>query len=180
MSRALALAALMTVSFVASGAAAPLGTLCGGTLTAGGGLVIGSDGTELSSAIGEALAGAPAPTTQAPGILKSGYLYRPCSGSVVVAAPPDAPGSRRTLLHPSRPNPFNPRTEVGFELAEAGRIQLELYDAAGRHVRTLVDRPMPPGPHSLALRADGLSSGVYYLRLRAAGETRVRSVVLVK
>jgi len=83
------------------------------------------------------------------------------------------------------PNPFNPRTTLRWELAEAGRVRLEIFDVRGRRVRKLVDRELPAGPHALGFDGrddDGrtLASGVYYIRLDT-GERQLRGrITLVR
>jgi hypothetical protein len=78
------------------------------------------------------------------------------------------------------PNPFNPRTEISFEIDRAARVRLDLYDARGRHVRSILDEMRGPGAHTHSLDASDLGSGVYHLRLNAAGQVRTESVVLVR
>ncbi|NNE08813.1 MAG: multicopper oxidase domain-containing protein, partial [Gemmatimonadetes bacterium] len=53
-----------------------------------------------------------------------------------VAAGEPLPQSK---LHPNRPNPFNPKTTLFFELAESTPVRIDVYDTAGRLVRTLLD-----------------------------------------
>jgi flagellar hook assembly protein FlgD len=70
-------------------------------------------------------------------------------------------------------------------LAAAGRVRLSIYDAAGRHVRTLVDRAEAAGEHSIVFDGrDGagspLASGVYFYRLNAGEVARTRKMVLLK
>lgn len=83
------------------------------------------------------------------------------------------------------PNPFNPRTEVRFELAEATRVRVDVHDVRGRLVRTLVDENRPSGPH--AVMWDGtdrtgssVASGTYFLRLAAGDRVETRKVALLK
>lgn len=109
----------------------------------------------------------------------------PCTGFIGLAGPPCAEvtatlpmatGTRPRLL-PAVPNPFNPVTELRFELPAGGRAGLALFDARGRRVRTLVDETqMPAG--SFLVRWDGrdergmsVASGVYFARLRVDGQT---------
>jgi hypothetical protein len=85
----------------------------------------------------------------------------------------------RTRLHPCRPNPFNPRTTLAFELHRPGRVNLDVHDAAGRRVARLVDGPMTVGEHVAewnGLGDDGrpMPSGVYFARL--VTETAVETV----
>lgn len=88
----------------------------------------------------------------------------------------DAPGSSllRDRLYNANPNPFNARTEIRFELAQAGPAELSIHDARGRLVRTLESGSRDAGTHVTVW--DGtdttgsvVASGVYY----AALETRV-------
>jgi flagellar hook assembly protein FlgD len=83
------------------------------------------------------------------------------------------------------PNPFNPSTTIHFELPEGGHVELAIYDAAGRYVRTLVTRRLRAGPH--AVQWDGrdqigqqAASGVYFARLRAGDENQSRKLVMLK
>ena len=45
---------------------------------------------------------------------------------------------RAVALHPNHPNPFNPRTAIRFELPDRRDVRLEVFDAVGRQVRTLL------------------------------------------
>ena len=78
------------------------------------------------------------------------------------------------------PNPFNPETTIAFTLAEAGPVRLEVFDASGRRVATLLDAPRPAGRHAVRWDAGGLASGVYLCRLSAAHQTRTRLLTLQK
>ncbi len=91
----------------------------------------------------------------------------------------------RFALHPNVPNPFNPSTRLGFELAFAGHARLELYDVRGRWVRTLVDAPLTAGPHSVTWdgtdrRGAAVASGLYLARLVCGGEEAVQRLMLVR
>jgi len=77
-------------------------------------------------------------------------------------------------LYPNHPNPFRDATTIPYALGRSAPVQLTVYDAQGRHVRTLADGLLPAGEH--AARWDGLTEegtpladGVYYLRLTIAG-----------
>ncbi len=90
-----------------------------------------------------------------------------------------------TRLAGNRPNPFNPRTTVSFDLAAAGRVTLDVFDLRGRLVRTLVDERLPAGRHDVlwdGRDAGGreTASGVYLCRLRAGGADQMRKMTLVR
>jgi len=63
----------------------------------------------------------------------------------------------QTRLFQNSPNPFNPETEVRFELATPSRVSVSIFDAAGRRVRTLIDDARPAGvqPDGRFLPASG-------------------------
>jgi hypothetical protein len=90
------------------------------------------------------------------------------------------------LLVGAAPNPFNPRTEIAFELSVGARVALSVYDAAGRRVRTLVaGEDMGAGRHAVGWDGSGdgerrLPSGSYLSRLEAGSEAVGLSVMLAK
>lgn len=94
------------------------------------------------------------------------------------AASPDLPD--RFVLHGAYPNPFNPSTTIGFGLPEAATVRMEVFDAVGRPVATLVDGLLPAGVHGVTWQAGTLPSGVYLYTIRAGRFRDVRRMVLVK
>ncbi|MCA9728360.1 MAG: T9SS type A sorting domain-containing protein, partial [Candidatus Eisenbacteria bacterium] len=88
-------------------------------------------------------------------------------------------------LRPAHPSPFRGETLVTFDLPAATEIELGVYDAAGRRIRSLFAGRAEAGTQTLTWngrddRERALASGVYFLRLRTANATRVQRVVLVK
>jgi len=83
-------------------------------------------------------------------------------------------------LGQNHPNPFNPVTTLQFGLPEAAEVEMKLYDAAGREVRTLIDRPLDAGYHRITVEGGGLSSGVYFCRMVAGKFVETRKLVLLK
>ncbi len=70
-----------------------------------------------------------------------------------------------------RPNPFNPRTEIRFELPVPGRVRLEVFDLSGARVAVLLDETREAGFHAVPWTAHddagrALPSGAYVYRLR--------------
>ena len=78
------------------------------------------------------------------------------------------------------PNPFNPRTTIGFSLAQAGPVQLRVYDIAGRLVSTLIDQPLGAGQHQARFDGSALPSGLYFYRLDTTSGSLTRKMMLVK
>ena len=78
------------------------------------------------------------------------------------------------------PNPFNGETSIPFSLPRAGRIRIELIDALGASVRTLLDDVRAAGPHVIRMDLGGLSSGTYWYCLHAEGKLQVKRLLVLK
>ena len=83
------------------------------------------------------------------------------------------------------PNPFNPTTQLGYQIAADVHVTLAVYDVAGRLVRTLVDKQQSAGGYTETW--DGydnkgrlVSSGVYFYRLTAGDFVQTRRMVMLK
>lgn len=83
-------------------------------------------------------------------------------------------------LYNNYPNPFNPATNISFDVAEAGRVRLEVFDVTGRTVALLTDGYRAVGHHSVSFDAAGLPSGVYLYRLTADGFSDMKKMILLK
>lgn len=72
------------------------------------------------------------------------------------------------------PNPFNPQTHVMFSLAQPGRVQVSVYDVAGRRVTVVADGMFEAGSQDVLWAGTddagrAVSSGVYFVRIEGAG-----------
>jgi hypothetical protein len=88
-------------------------------------------------------------------------------------------------LRGNYPNPFNPKTDIRFDLPSAGKTELAVYDVKGRRVVTLLDGDMPAGSHTVSWDgrdAEGgpVSSGVYFARVLSGGDAVSRKMLLLK
>jgi hypothetical protein len=85
-----------------------------------------------------------------------------------------APAVRARLLAPY-PNPFNPSTRLRYELAEPGRVEIDILDAGGRRLRSLLAAKLSAGPGFVTwdgrdAAGRSLASGVYLARLSLNGQ----------
>lgn len=104
--------------------------------------------------------------------------------------PPDPPSSTRTpTLQQNQPNPFvllaGGDTRIRFQLTRPERVELDLFDVAGRHVRRLLEEPAEAGAREAIW--DGLDdhgrsvpAGAYVYRLRAGSFVQSRRLVLLR
>lgn len=99
------------------------------------------------------------------------------------AGQPSALGARLALLE-CAPNPFGARTTIAYDLPHALAASINIYDASGRHTRTLLSGAAS-GPGRFSLAWDGrdqsgrrLPAGMYFVRLQADGRELSSKVVL--
>ncbi len=83
------------------------------------------------------------------------------------------------------PNPFNPTTTIRYTVPSKGRAVVEIYDARGAHIATLVDTEKAAGAYTQGWdgRDDAgraVSSGVYFARLTHPSGTKTYKMVLLK
>jgi serine protease AprX len=98
-------------------------------------------------------------------------------------ASPEAPSAAWVRVSPPVPNPFNPSVRLRVELRRPAQVQIDVYDAAGRRVRSLGSTHMTAGEQSFLW--DGrdqtgadVSSASYLARLRFTDQAgRVEQVV---
>ncbi len=124
-----------------------------------------------------------------------------CEGTVTVNVPHDhrpgqagpAAGQRTNPMAASSPDPSERgplRLELVsltpsqaaflYELPRDGEVQLTVFDVLGRRVATLVDSRQTAGTHVGLWNVEGMPSGIYLCRLQAGGETRTRSVPVLR
>ena len=91
----------------------------------------------------------------------------------------------QTRLMPNVPNPFNPQTEIRFELERPQQVRVSIYDVTGRLVKILADGQLAGGPHVRIWQgrdATGrqVPSGAYYVRLVTESRVYHQKIMLLK
>jgi methionine-rich copper-binding protein CopC len=110
-------------------------------------------------------------------------VERPEFDAVTVAlsgAPSAANLPTSFALHQNYPNPFNPVTTVAFDLPQASKVKLTVFNILGQEVETLIDREMEAGQHSVEWAPTGFSSGIYFYRLETDSFTDTRKMAFIK
>lgn len=95
------------------------------------------------------------------------------------------PIAARTKLGNNYPNPFNPSTEIQFQLALSGNVKLEIFDISGRCVNTILNKEMSAGSHTavwngLNKQGQKVSSGLYFYRLTTKDFSESKKMMLIK
>jgi hypothetical protein len=83
-------------------------------------------------------------------------------------------------LEQNFPNPFNPSTTIKFSLPNATHVVLNIYNAIGMQVSSLISEDMNPGVYSTQWNASGFASGVYYYKIIAGNFSETRKLLLLK
>ena len=83
------------------------------------------------------------------------------------------------------PNPFNPKTTIQFALPSAGRTRVNIFDVAGRHVRSLLDEDLEASTHQVNWTGDddngrSVSAGVYFYMVTSGKSRSVGRMALIK
>jgi hypothetical protein len=86
----------------------------------------------------------------------------------------------RTRLITNYPNPFNGTTTIGYDLEKGGPVSLTLYDMNGRLILSVDEGYKNPGNHSITLKEEGLSSGVYFVQLQTTDVIQVGRLIYLR
>jgi len=78
------------------------------------------------------------------------------------------------------PNPFNPETNISYEILKACHAQLTVYNIKGEAVCTILDDMQTAGVHSVKFNAADLNSGIYYYKLTTANGSLTNRMILLK
>lgn len=76
----------------------------------------------------------------------------------------------KIALHGNYPNPFNPTTNIAYEINKSASVRLEIYSLLGTRVATLVNKNQSAGRYIVVWNAESnegkkLNSGIYFTRL---------------
>ena len=92
----------------------------------------------------------------------------------------------RAFLNQNAPNPFNPSTTIAYGVDRDGPVQLDVFDARGRLVRTLVHQARMQAGYQQVIwdgkdqRGRAVASGIYHARLLVNGRHMTQRMTLLK
>lgn len=103
--------------------------------------------------------------------------------------PPDEPVGIRPIsstvpdkfnLYQNYPNPFNPTTTIKFDVTTSSFVKINIFDALGREMETLINERLKPGSYSFVFDGSKYSSGVYFYRLALDSYSETKKMLMVK
>jgi hypothetical protein len=90
-------------------------------------------------------------------------------------------------VYPNYPNPFNPTTNIKYQIANNSFVQLKIFDVLGREVATLVNEKLQPGTYTVDWDAANYPSGVYFYKFTSSDAvtneilyTKTNKMILMK
>jgi hypothetical protein len=92
-------------------------------------------------------------------------------------------------LEQNFPNPFNPSTNIRYQIPENGfpkktfgnaNVVLKIYNILGREVETLVNEKQSAGTYEVTFNASKCSSGIYFYKLETGNFVDTKRMVLIK
>jgi hypothetical protein len=87
---------------------------------------------------------------------------------------------REFRLYDAYPNPFNPSTNIRFDLPVESDVKLVIYDIMGKEVDRLIEERKQAGRYELSWNASNVASGVYFYRIYAQGIMQSYSTTVTK
>lgn len=83
-------------------------------------------------------------------------------------------------LYQNFPNPFNPSTNIRFDIAKTGNVKITLFDVTGRMVKVITDSKFEAGSHMVEFSGDNLPSGIYFYKLETEGYAETKKMIMIK
>jgi len=85
------------------------------------------------------------------------------------------------ILYQNFPNPFNPSTQISFNLPKASFVNLGIYNSIGQKVVELENENLDSGIHTLHFNAGSeMVSGIYFYKLTSGNFTQIKKMILIK
>ena len=91
----------------------------------------------------------------------------------------------RFTTYPNFPNPFNPTTQIQYDLPKDRFVSIAIYDVIGRNIRSLTNANQTAGYHSIYWDAkndfgEGVAAGMYIYTIQAGEFRATKKMVLLK
>ncbi len=114
--------------------------------------------------------------------IRAAYNTAPC---VIGLEPISSEIPSEFKLMQNFPNPFNPVTNIRFQIPKSTFVKLTVFDVNGKEIETLINQILNAGTYNYDWDANIYSSGVYFYRIEtdpetSSGFTESKKMVLIK
>lgn len=83
-------------------------------------------------------------------------------------------------LFQNYPNPFNPETVIKYSVSQPGHVSIAVFDILGNEVKQLVNENKNTGNFEVKFNSAGLSSGVYFYRMKSGNFSSTKKMILLR
>ena len=78
------------------------------------------------------------------------------------------------------PNPFNPSTDIHFDLEQSSFIELKIYDLIGKEITTLISSNLQKGRYNIRWNAVNVPNGIYFCKLSNGSDILTKKMTLLR
>jgi photosystem II stability/assembly factor-like uncharacterized protein len=111
----------------------------------------------------------------------SGKIFKTTTGGIIGFQNINSDVPEYFALYQNYPNPFNPITKIMYDLPNAAKVKIIVYDILGREVIKLVNNELKkPGRYYVEFNGNNYASGVYFYRIEAGEFVLAKKMVLLK
>jgi hypothetical protein len=147
------------------------------SVVANGGSTLASESNQITGTIGQSLIGKMINPSNA---VKSGFWEQVTGLITNVEIIDNKVLVKEFSLYQNYPNPFNPSTTIQFAIPEESFIKLEIFNAIGEKISTLISETLLAGAYRYEWYADGLPSGIYFYRLSTNKNVLTKKLLFLK
>src|SRR5206468_5506902 len=83
-------------------------------------------------------------------------------------------------LYNNYPNPFNPETNIKYDVPVNSFVKLVIFDVLGKEITRLVNEQKSPGRYDIVWNASNYASGPYFYKIEAGDFVEMKKMILVK
>jgi photosystem II stability/assembly factor-like uncharacterized protein len=84
------------------------------------------------------------------------------------------------LMHQNHPNPFNPQTNIKFEIPKSSFVTIKVFDALGREIETIANENLNAGIYKVSWDASLYPSGIYFYKIISQEYSESKKMILIK
>jgi hypothetical protein len=107
-------------------------------------------------------------------------VYITHSADIVPSVDDDFKSFNEFILYQNFPNPFNPTTQINYQIKEISFVQLKVYNVLGEEVAILVNQIQPEGLYNVEFDANDFSAGIYIYSISVNDYSQNHKMLLLK
>lgn len=110
----------------------------------------------------------------------SGIIYKTSNGGITFVNNIISNDISKYKLYDNFPNPFNPETNIKFDINKTGDTKIIIYDILGKEISVLVNKKLEKGSYSVKWNAIDKPSGIYFYKIVSEDFTDIKKMIYIK